>query len=123
MVAYNAVGRGAVWIDSSDTDPNHRAIQNSYDNNMDHRGSGSTDAFKEMLENRRTEGSEDEAHSMIGKWEMRFLVIPSNIPNDFASMGSSNELMEPKTSALRRQSASDPSFDTSRLVMHSAPYV
>lgn len=67
MVAYNAVGRGAVWIDSSDTDSNHRAIQNSYDNKMDHRGSGSTDAFKEMLENRRAEGSEDEAHSMIGK--------------------------------------------------------
>lgn len=119
----NAVDRGVVWLDSPDADSNHYAIQNPGDNNMDRRGSGSMDAFKEVLENRRTEGSEDEAHSMIGKWEMRFLVIPSNIPDDFASMGSSNEQMEQEPSSLHKRSASDPSFDTSRLVMHSVPYV
>ena len=90
---------------------------------MDHRGSGSIDALKEMLENRRTEGFEDEACTVCDGWQMGFPVLPSIIPDEFASSGSLNELMESETSALRRQSASDPSFDTSRLVMHSVPYV
>lgn len=117
-----AVGRGAVWLDSSDTDSNPCAIQNSCDNNMDHRGSGSTNAFKEMLENCRTDGSEDEARPLFYEWQMGFPVIPSNNPDEFTSPNSSNELIESETSALRKLSASDPSFDTSRLVMHSVPY-